>query len=977
MNHDDRTPTDETHVQKIVWENAALREELARLKGKDEALRAGERRWATILASIGDAVIASDGAGRITFMNPVAEALTGWTLAEVMQKPVREVFRIINEHTRREVDDPVTLVLEKGLVVGLANHTILVRKDGTELPIDDSGAPIRADDGTTTGVVLVFRDITRRKRMEEALRRSEERFRLVLENSPITVSTMDADLRYTWVHNPAIAVAAEEWVGRRAEDMVPPESVAEMTALRRAVLASGVCDRREMSVPLPDGLHWYDLITEPLRDAAGAVVGLANLAMDITGRKRTEEALRQSEERFRLVLRNSAISVSIMDTDLRYTWVYNPAVRPTAREMVGRHFEELMPPESVAEVSALRRSVLESGIGGRWEVHLPFPEGLRWYDMAVEPLHDAAGAIVGLTSINIDITARVQAETKLRETLQRLQAYLENTPLAVIEWDSQYRVLRWSGEAERIFGWSAEEALGKSVDELRLVPEDETPRVDQLIQDMRSGHMGVNIHHNRNRRKDGAVIYCDWYNSPLLDESGRFASQLALALDVTMRVRAEEQLRQANERLSTSVEELEMIQEELRLANEELLAAHANLEARVAERTAELEQRTEQLHVLAAEITAAEQRERHQLAQVLHDELQQLLAAARLRLQMLRRRLPDGEAPQTASLAQSAQQVDELLGQAIQISRSLTTQLSPPVLHELGLAAGLGWLGQWMQDNHHLAVQVQADPQANPQEEGLRVWLFRCVRELLLNVAKHAGVQTASVRMACVEGGGIEITVCDAGIGFDPESVFASRQLSGGFGMFSMRERIRWLGGQMQVDSAPGRGTRVTLLLPLSVETAATAGAAAAVEATSAHAGTGPGPGPRTRIRVLLADDHAVVRQGLRALLSQEEDIEVVGEAEDGLHAVEQAQKLHPDAVVMDVSMPQMGGIEAARRIRALLPRTRVVALTMHEEPTLKTAMLQAGAVAYLSKSGPTDELLAAIRGPYGGTDETGTGNAG
>ena len=138
-------------------------------KRAEEALLESEERYATTLASIGDAVIATDMKGRITFMNAVAEGLTGWTLDDAMMKPAKNVFNIINEYTRHKVDDPITKVLKNGVIVGLANHTILVRRDGTEVAIDDSGAPIKDLTGNTIGVVLVFRDITERKRAEEEL----------------------------------------------------------------------------------------------------------------------------------------------------------------------------------------------------------------------------------------------------------------------------------------------------------------------------------------------------------------------------------------------------------------------------------------------------------------------------------------------------------------------------------------------------------------------------------------------------------------------------------------------------------------------------------------------------------------------------------------------------------------------------------------------------------------------------------------
>ena len=136
---------------------------------REAALRESEERWATTLASIGDAVIAVDVEGKITFMNAVAEALTGWTLEEASMKPVTEVFHIINEHSRSDAEGPVAKVLLQGMIVGPVSHTALVRKDGTEVPIDNSGAPIRDAEGKIMGVVLVFRDITEVRRYWDIL----------------------------------------------------------------------------------------------------------------------------------------------------------------------------------------------------------------------------------------------------------------------------------------------------------------------------------------------------------------------------------------------------------------------------------------------------------------------------------------------------------------------------------------------------------------------------------------------------------------------------------------------------------------------------------------------------------------------------------------------------------------------------------------------------------------------------------------
>src|SRR5262249_44036838 len=140
--------------------------DVAEERRAEDAL-AEQREWfATTLESIGDAVVATDVNGHVAFMNPIAEHLTGWRLAEAHGRSCADVFNIINENSRRAVESPVTRVLAEGTVVGLANHTLLIAADGTERPIDDSGAPIRSRDGRIVGVVLVFRDVGERRRVE-------------------------------------------------------------------------------------------------------------------------------------------------------------------------------------------------------------------------------------------------------------------------------------------------------------------------------------------------------------------------------------------------------------------------------------------------------------------------------------------------------------------------------------------------------------------------------------------------------------------------------------------------------------------------------------------------------------------------------------------------------------------------------------------------------------------------------------------
>lgn len=406
--------------------------------------------------------------------------------------------------------------------------------------------------------------------------------------------------------------------------------------------------------------------------------------------------------------------------------------------------------------------------------------------------------------------------------------------------------------------------------------------------------------------------------------------------------------------LTTKVDDLKTANANLAAVQAELQSLNQTLEHRVVLRTAEAERRASQLRSLAGQLTGAESQERRRIAQVLHEELQQLLVAARLALRRLR------AASGTKDRLHAGEQADDLLRRAIESSQSLTAELRPPILYELGLVPALEWLAGRMLERHSLSVRVEADALRTALDEPVLGFVFEAVRELLFNVTKHARVREAQVRISCSGEDWLRIAVIDQGVGFDPAGAVGHGSPSG-FGLFSIRERLQLLGGNLEIDSVPGQGARVVLAVP---------------QGAGVHQGWPGGavthravlPGLEAvvdndrKIRVLLADDHKIVREGLADLLEHEGDIEVVGEADDGVNAIELARKLLPDVVVMDVTMPRMNGIEATVRIVSEMPAVRVVGLSMHHEMELATAMVDAGATAYLSKSGPMDALLAAIR---------------
>ena len=272
-------------------------------------------------------------------------------------------------------------------------------------------------------------------------------------------------------------------------------------------------------------------------------------------------------------------------------------------------------------------------------------------------------------------------------------------------------------------------------------------------------------------------------------------------------------------------------------------------------------------------------------------------------------------------------------------------------------------LVRWMADKHGLAVALSVEPDASAGAGDVRVLLYEAVRELLFNVVKHAGVQTASVTLRRGPGDQVQIVVADNGVGFDPATVTSAGAGGGGFGLFSIRERLKLVGGRLEVESAPGQGSRFTLTVALGVPPGAGSSVAAAAPApVAAPASQGPSPTHGATIRVLVVDDHPVVRRTLARMLGSEPDIQIVGEAANGVRAIELTLQLRPDVVLLDVSMPGMDGIEVTRRIQAENPGVQVIGLSMYEEAEKAQAMREAGAVAYLDKTSPADVVIAAIR---------------
>ena len=289
-------------------------------------LHAAERREVlrVTLQSIGDAVITTDIRGEITYLNSVAQSLSGWTLEEAIGQPLDQVFRIINEETRRPVESPVVRALREGVVVGLANHTLLLRKDGSECPIDDSAAPIQDEQGRVSGCVLIFRDVTAQRRAEREQARQLLTTRLlaaIVESSDDAILSKSLDgIIQSWNAGAErlFGYGATEVVGRHISLVIPPDRLSEEDTIVASLKAGQRIDHFETERVRSDGKRLVvSLSISPIKDAAGRVIGASKIVRDVTERRKLEDSLRQMTSDLSLANRRKDEFLAMLAHELR------------------------------------------------------------------------------------------------------------------------------------------------------------------------------------------------------------------------------------------------------------------------------------------------------------------------------------------------------------------------------------------------------------------------------------------------------------------------------------------------------------------------------------------------------------------------------------------------------------------------------------------------------------------------------------
>ena len=754
----------------------------ARLDGEVEKRRRAEaetaqalERTATTLASIGDGVIVTDPEGRIVSMNREAERLTEWASSDAVGLPIGDVFRIIREQDRRPVENPVEQTLREGRVVNLANHTLLLSRNGREIPIEDSAAPIRKGDEPIQGAILVFRDATLQRRAHEA----SARLAAIVEFSgdAILTKTLDGTIR-TWNRGAErlFGYKSEEIIGRSITTLIPPERLNE----------------------------------EP----------------------------------------------EIID-----------------RLKSGQPYERL---ETVRLAKGGRRIIVS---------------------LSVSPLRDADGEVVGASKIVHDVTEVVAAREALAREKELLATTLSSIGDGVVVTDAEGRVTFLNPEAERLTGWSLDDARGEALpDVFRIVGETTRKPVKNPVDEVLRRNAVVGLaNHTILIARDGSERAIDDSAAPIR-VNGVLSGVVLVFRDVTDRRRVDAILREEDRR------------------KDEFLA-------------------------------------------ILSHELRNPIAPIGMAVDLMRKKGPaDGELRELRDIIErQTNQLARLLDDLLDVSRIVSGKIVlRPEWVSLGLAVSSAVEAvrpAVRARGHHLSVELPPEP---VHVEGDLARLAQVFTNLLHNAVKYTdpgGQISISLER---EGGDALVRVRDNGIGLTVDQMsrifemFAqgNRLTDGiqqglGVGLALSRKLVQLHGGRIEVKSGGiGRGSEFLVRLPVSMR----------VERESAPHNSLPMPSAASPgLRILIADDNADSVTTLS--WSLEHSGHEVRTASDGITAVEVAREFRPQLALLDIGMPRLNGYEAARQIRQELgDEVTLVAVTGWGQEEDKRLAREAGFDRHITK---------------------------
>jgi PAS domain S-box-containing protein len=529
--------------------------DISELKNAEKKLFESREWFETTLRSIGDAVITTDTNGKVTLMNHVAENMTGWSVEDAVGEPIEKVFNIVNETTRQPVEIPVDKVLKNKSIVGLANHTIIISKNGEEYPIDDSAAPICSSDGVILGVVLIFKNITERKKTEIALKQSEQTYRSTVDGLLVGVVVHDSDTKILLNNKEAsdiLGLTVEQMEGKEAidpewqfvyEDLTPMKL--EDYPINKVISTKQPLTNYVLGVKKPntDIITWANINGVPVFSPDGCIDKVIINFADITVQKNAIEDLQESEERFKALHNASFGGIAIHDKGIILD------CNNGLSEMTGYSVEELIGMDGlmlIAERS--RKKVMENILSG---YQLPYEEyGVRKngeeYPLRLEARNiPYKGQQVRSVEFR-DITIRRRAEEEVHESREWFATTLRSIGDAVITTDTDGRVTLLNHVAESLTGWTLEEAIGEPIEKVfNIVNETSREAIEIPVKTVLKNKTIVGLaNHTIIISKNGEEYPIDDSAAPICGTDGVILGVVLIFKDISERKKAENAIQQ-------------------------------------------------------------------------------------------------------------------------------------------------------------------------------------------------------------------------------------------------------------------------------------------------------------------------------------------------------------------------------------------------------------------------------------------------
>jgi PAS domain S-box-containing protein len=730
-------------------------------------LRRSEAQWRSVVVNTPLFVCLVDRAGTIQYLN---RTVPGITMEDAIGKSTYDFVEPAHWEMVREC---IERVFDTGQTASY--ESVSAGPNGSRSWYETSVGPVTVGD-QVVAVTLIATDITQRKRAEEALCESEERFKAFMDNSPALAWMKDAQGRHVYVNAPH-----EKRFGRFADkqgktdfELWPREIAEQFWKNDQAVLAGNTVMEVMEEIAVSDGgrTYWWNF-KFPFQDASGKRY-VGGVGVDITARKRAEEALQKAHDEleqevekrtaelaiFKKFAEASGLGFGMTGLDGRIAYVNSAWLRlvgeSQVEDVIGQHISTFCPKDywerrNTEVVPALLQKGLWQG-----EFALVSRDGRVIPAIhSLFPIRDKGGSLVQLGAVVTDITERKRAEEALRQSEERYELAVRGAGVGIWDWDIRTDNLYFSPRWKMLFGYGDTD-IGNSVEDwARLLHPDERDWMLKFLEDFLGGTSPTVTVEYRLRHKDGSYRWIVATGLVVRDEQGKAYRFVGSHGDITDRKRAEEALERERQTL---------------------------------------------WHMLQAS-----DYERRLIAYDIHDGLAQYLAAAGMQFQA-----HDALKENSPNKAKKAYETAvELVRQAHAESRRLISEVRPPVIDEDGLETAISHLVHEQRRHGGPKIECLSSVQFGRLPSILENALYRIAQEALANACKHSKSKKVTVTMT-QEGQDVRLEVQDWGIGFDPESVEKDH-----FGLEGIRQRVRLLGGRLTIESTPGSGTLVQVVVPI------------------------------------------------------------------------------------------------------------------------------------------------------------------